>query len=256
MMPLSISPSVVGEKNTTIDEKIVPTSSSSSSSTTTWTITPTLNHIENILSERRPQPVTHTPPSSDPSVSAEGNNFFDLRPPPALLENQETRVEGMIRRLFSEDHLNFVLNDRQYLSQLTSFLNRYRPHLIPVLTRYIEMRKAMKAIEYANSVARNIRWPTLSDQQKFSRIEVAQTDVRFEDYTSRDVDIVISDALQPWITYQLVNIVNDCVSRDITGQSLPILKELIGSLGEIFCLTDPSQDDNPIIFCSEGQLVS
>ncbi|RKF79958.1 hypothetical protein GcM1_198041 [Golovinomyces cichoracearum] len=192
-----------------------------------------------------------TPNISELSDSADNGNFFDLRPPPPPAENQESKVEEVMNRLYSEEHLNYILNDRAHFQRFLSFLNRYRPNLAPTLIRYVEMRKAMKAIEYANTVARTIKWPTHADFCKFSRIEAAQTDVRFVDYASREVNILISEALPLWVTYLLVSVVTDCVTRDITGQSLPVVKELVGNLGEIFCLTDPTQKDNPIIFCSE-----
>lgn len=45
----------------------------------------------------------------------------------------------------------------------------------------------------------------------------------------------------------------DCVSKDITGQAIPVVQDLVGNLAEVFCLTDPSVHDNPIIFASEGK---
>ncbi|KAI1008006.1 hypothetical protein K3495_g234 [Podosphaera aphanis] len=190
-----------------------------------------------------------TPTSEQPDV-LDGSNFFDLRPP-LPLENDETKIEELMKRLFSEEHLHSILSDYTYSQRFSSFLNRYRPHLVPTLLRYIQMRKAMKAIEYANAVARSINWSSNTDICKFSRMQAAQSDVRFEDYAKREVQILTSEALPAWVTFLLVSVVTDCVTRDITGQSLPIVKDLIGNLGEVFCLTDPKIKDNPIIYCSE-----
>lgn len=49
------------------------------------------------------------------------------------------------------------------------------------------------------------------------------------------------------------NLSLDCVSKDITGQAIPVVRDLVGNLAEVFCLTDPSVHDNPIIFASEGK---
>ncbi|KAI6244567.1 Phototropin-2 [Erysiphe necator] len=192
-----------------------------------------------------------TPPPSEPSDSFDASNFFDLKPPPPPTETQESQVEEIMKRLYSEEHLHYVLGDQSLFQRFLSFLNRYRPNLVPTLTRYMEMRKAMKAVEYANAVARMIQWPSQTDYYKFSRIDAAQTDVRFEDYAIREVNILISEALPAWITYLIVNVVSDCVTRDITGHLLPVIKELIGTLGEVFCISDPSQKENPIIYCSQ-----
>ncbi|POS85153.1 hypothetical protein EPUL_003265, partial [Erysiphe pulchra] len=192
-----------------------------------------------------------TPPLSDSLDTTDASNFFDLRPPPPPTETHESRIEDVMKRLYSEEHLYYVLRDQTQFQRFMSFLNRYRPNLVPNLTRYMEMRKAMKAVEYANALARTIQWPSHSDYYKFSRVDAAQTDVRFEDYATREVNVLISEALPAWITYLLVNVVSDCVIRDITGLSLPIIRELVGTLGEVFCISDPTQKDNPIIYCSE-----
>lgn len=193
-----------------------------------------------------------TPPLSASFDTTDASNFFDLRPPPPPTETHETRVEDVMKRLYSEEHLYYVLRDQTQFQRFMSFLNRFKPNLVPNLIRYMEMRKAMKAVEYANAVARTIQWPSHSDHYKFSRVDAAQTDVRFEDYATREVNVLISEALPAWITYLLVNVVSDCVIRDITGLSLPIIRELVGTLGEVFCISDPNQKDNPIIYCSEG----
>ncbi|RKF61481.1 hypothetical protein OnM2_041062 [Erysiphe neolycopersici] len=192
-----------------------------------------------------------TPPLSESFDTPDASNFFDLKPPPPPTEAHDSRIEDVMKRLYSEEHLYYVLRDQSQFQRFMSFLNRYKPNLVPNLTRYMEMRKAMKAVEYANAVARTIQWPSHSDYYKFSRIDAAQTDVRFEDYATREVHVLISEALPAWITYLLVNVVSDCVIRDITGLSLPIIRELVGTLGEVFCISDPTQKDNPIIYCSE-----
>lgn len=116
------------------------------------------------------------------------------------------------------------------------------------------MRKAIKAIDYANAVARSIRWPSHTDYCKFSRVQAASTDVRFEDYAARELLLLSTEALPCFITHSLIGVVTDCVSKEITGQPIPVLHSLVGNLAEVFCLTDPSVHDNPIIYASEGSL--
>ncbi|KAI9054229.1 hypothetical protein LZ554_001397 [Drepanopeziza brunnea f. sp. 'monogermtubi'] len=185
---------------------------------------------------------------SEEHDSGEGE-FFDLQPPPSSAK--QVKVEDVMRRLFSAEHLHFILADHSLFYKFSSFLNRCKPNLVPTLIRYLEMRKAMKAIEYANSVVRSIRWPSHTDFHKSSRLQAASTDIRLEDYAARESLLLCSEALPAFVTYTLIGVVTDCVSRDITGQGIPIIRDLVGSLGEVFCLTDPSVHDNPIVFASE-----
>jgi hypothetical protein len=83
------------------------------------------------------------------------SSFFDLQPP--AQSTQHVKLEDVMKLLFSEEHLHFILGDHALFYRFSTFLNDYKPHLVPTLTRYLEMRKAVKAIEYANAVTRSIR---------------------------------------------------------------------------------------------------
>jgi hypothetical protein len=117
------------------------------------------------------------------------------------------------------------------------------------------MRKAIKAIDFANAVARRIRWPSHTDTAKFSRMQAGSVDVRFEDYAARELLLLCSEALPAFVTHTIVEIVADCVSNDISGQVIPVVRDLVGNLAEVYCITDPSLHENPIIYASEGQLL-
>jgi hypothetical protein len=80
------------------------------------------------------------------------------------------------------------------------------------------------------------------------------TDLRFEDYAARELMLLCSEALPAFLTHSLVGIITEYISKDIIGQAIPIVQNLIGSLAEVFCLTDPSVHDNPIVFASEGKI--
>ncbi|RDW88503.1 hypothetical protein BP6252_00535 [Coleophoma cylindrospora] len=176
--------------------------------------------------------------------------FFDLNPPAP--DANFINIEQLVARLFSAEHLHFILSDHSLFHRFSAFLNRYRPYLVPTLVRYLEMRKVHKALEYANAVARKIRWPSQSDHYKFSGIGVASTDIRFDDFAKKELLLLVSEAVPAFCTYTLIDTVVDCVARDITGQGIPVFRELVGELAEVFCLTDPSLHDNPIIYASEG----
>lgn len=192
----------------------------------------------------------NTPPDSITHEEVSEETFFDLKPPAPTAST--TKIEELMQRLFSADHLHLILADHTLFHRFSAFLNHFKPNLVPTLVRYLEMRKAMKAIDYANSVARAIRWPSHTDYCKFSRVQAAATDVRFEDYAGRELMLLCSDALPAFITHTVVNVVVDMVAKDITGQGVPALQGLVGNLAEVFCLTDPALHDNPIIYASEG----
>jgi len=77
-------------------------------------------------------------------------------------------------------------------------------------------------------------------------------DMRFAEYAAKELSLLCSEALPAFITHTLVGVVTECVAKDITGQGIPALQDLVGNLAEVFCLTDPSQPDHPMIFASEG----
>ncbi|KAM3088176.1 hypothetical protein ACMFMG_002234 [Clarireedia jacksonii] len=168
--------------------------------------------------EGTPRPAT-TPIKTPDSTKSQ---FFDLQPPTPHALN--VKIEDLAKRLFSNEHLLFILQDHALFQKFSIFINKFKPHLVPALVRYLEMRKAIKAIEYANAVAQKIRWPFLKE------------------------------ALPAWVTYNLTNIVIDCVTKDVTGYGVPLWQDLVGNLAEVFCLTDPSVHDNPIIYASKGRL--
>ena len=66
------------------------------------------------------------------------------------------------------------------------------------------------------------------------------------------VQELVDDALPAYITHRLVTVVTDSLVKEITGNNAPIMRELIPSLAEVYCITDPSIPDNPIVYASEG----
>jgi hypothetical protein len=139
--------------------------------------------------------------------SGESAAFFDLAPP--LSTASHVKVEDLTKKLFSEEHLEFILGDHGLFYRFSTFLNRYKSHLVPTLIRYLKKRKAMKSIEYANAVARTIRWPTHIEYSKFSRVQPACTDVRFENYAARELLLLCSEALPAFVTHTLIGVVTD-----------------------------------------------
>ncbi|OCT52017.1 non-specific serine/threonine protein kinase [Cladophialophora carrionii] len=177
---------------------------------------------------------------------------FDLRAPPP--RPKPPSIETLSESLFSTGHLNTLLRDAHHLARFTSFLTKYRPQYHPVLLRYLETQKAIKAVEYANAVAEGV--PLSSDNDKegssIPRASVAATlDKVFEEASTAAFRLMLDSALPMYITYNLVKVVSECLVNEITGRQTPLMRDLVGGLSEVFCLSDPKQEDNPIIYASE-----
>ena len=67
-----------------------------------------------------------------------------------------------------------------------------------------------------------------------------------------NVESLLEDALPAYVTHRLTQLVTESLVKEITGNNAPIMRELIPSLAEVYCITDPSLPDNPIVYASEG----
>ncbi|KAL8718740.1 MAG: hypothetical protein Q9225_004158 [Loekoesia sp. 1 TL-2023] len=182
----------------------------------------------------------HTP-------SDDGHNF-DLRPPPPKKPVQF--LETYSEQLFSDAHLRTILRDSTFFLRFTAFLNRYKPHSAPILIRYLEAQKAIKAVEYANALAETFK-PIPGDSSSQIPCAAATLDPRFESRSRRAMETLVHEALPAYITQSFTKVVTEWMVREITGNTMPIMRELVGGLAEVFCLSDPSIKDNPIVYASE-----
>ena len=187
-----------------------------------------------------------TPESGDNRHQSQGDLNFDLKPPPP--NSKVKHIDTLSERLFSGEHLRVILKDPSFFLRFTAFLNRYKPQSAPVLVRYLEAQKAIKAIEYANALAETIKTPVGEQQGPHT---AASVDPRFEASVNRCFAALVDDALPAYITTCLTRVVTESMVREITGQGMPVMRELVGGLAEIFCLADPSIRDCPIVYASE-----
>jgi PAS domain S-box-containing protein len=204
----------------------------------------------------RPAPLQKT--MSEADIGAAFNSDisdaldFDLRPPPP--RPKPPSIESLSEALFSAGHLHALLRHPQYLAQFTAFVGKYRPHYHAVILRYLETQKAIKAVEYANAIAESIEYPTGDEhgQAPQSRPSTAATlELAFAEAHSSSFQILLNSALPMYITYKLVKMATECLVNEIAGRRTPMMADLVGGLSEVFCLTDPNQHDNPIIYASE-----
>ncbi|KAI9711611.1 MAG: hypothetical protein M1812_007133 [Candelaria pacifica] len=180
-------------------------------------------------------------------VSTDELSSFDLKAPPP--PQKEKTIEGLAERLFSEDHLRLILGDQAQYVRFTNYLNKWKPHSVPTLIRYLETQKAIKAVEYANAVADTLR--PLPGEYANTSCAAAMVDNRFEARSRKALTELVIEALPSYITHCLIKIVTESLVKQITGIETPIMKELVYGLAEVFCLTDPSLKDDPIVYASE-----
>ena len=158
----------------------------------------------------------------------------------------ETRSE----QLFSSEHLQVIFSNPTLLLRFTAFLSTHRPHSVPALIYYLDALKAMRAIKYANAVAEALN-PIPSHE--FTATPPRTTaNPTLEDKAAQAFEALTREDLPSYITHMYIQIVSLSISQRITGTLAPHLREASEGLAEVFCLTDPSRPDNPIVFASEG----
>lgn len=156
--------------------------------------------------------------------------------------SENSDIEYLTERLFSEDHLALILQDPVISERFQHFLAQYRPQMAQSLRRYLGLQKAAAAMNYANALAENL-WPGL---------EATAMNKSFESRLRAAHDELLNIALPGFITYSYTQLITEILVREITGQSIPIMNDLVEGLAEVYCLTNPNLPDNPIVYASEG----
>lgn len=162
-------------------------------------------------------------------------------------------LEVRSEQLFSREHLQAIFRDTPSLLRFTSFLSSARPKSVPVLVYYLDALKAMRAIRYANAVAEALE--PLEGQEFTEHPPRATINAVLEDKAQQAFDILVREELPAFITHTFIQLVSTSVQKRVTGNLPPALREASEGLAEVFCVTDPSRKDNPIIFASEGTFI-
>ncbi|KAL5118348.1 hypothetical protein ACEQ8H_003697 [Pleosporales sp. CAS-2024a] len=173
---------------------------------------------------------------------------FDLVAPVANLKKQAS-LEEESERLFSRQHLQAIFNHTPSLLRFTSFLSTARPKSIPVLIYYLDALKALRAINYANAVAEAL--------EPIEKLDFTENPARptvnavLEEKADKAFDVLVRDDLPAFITHVFTQVASISIAKRVTSNLPPMLRDASEGLAEVFCLTDPSRTDNPIIFASE-----
>jgi PAS domain-containing protein len=186
----------------------------------------------------------------EPVIEDDPDNFhLVITPEESTSRSRPFSLERRADQLFSREHLKAIFNDATLLLRFTSFLSAHRPKSVPLLIYYLDALKAMRAINYANAIAEALEpIPGAS----FTDLPVRPTvNSVLEDKAEQAFDLLVQEDLPAYITHVFIQVVNISINRRITGTLAPHLRDVSEGLAEVFCLSDPSRVDNPIIFASE-----
>ena len=174
---------------------------------------------------------------------------FDLVAP---LEpgKKEYSLEKRSEQLFSSEHLKVIFDDPTLLLRFTAFLSAHRVSSLPVLIYYLDAVKALKALIYANAIAEAL---DPIDGFDFTQKHAKKTvNAELEEKARHAFDAMVREDLPAYVAHTYIQTVSVSISRKITGNMPAHLRQHSEGLAEVFCLTDPSRPDNPIVFASEG----
>lgn len=161
-------------------------------------------------------------------------------------------LERQADMMFSSEHMRTILTNPRYLARFRQFLITERPKSLPRLTYYLNACKAFRAIEYANALVR------LSVDVPPSGIEAAKEPIgqtanaALEARVREALDALTAEELPAFITSTCIGITSKVVEERVRGTLPEKFQGTSDALAEVFCLTDPSRPDNPIIFSSGG----
>lgn len=186
-------------------------------------------------------------------INEEGASY-DLIAPYEGGEAPLHKLEKVADVMFSSDHMLTILNNSQYLAQFRDFLIEERPRSMATMIYYLNAKKASRALGYANALVRlsvDVPPPAV----KVGEDSVGATTNKILEQRLEDaLHALTSEELPAFITSRCISITSKIVAERVRG-TLPMkFQGTSDALAEVFCLTDPSRPDNPIIFSSEGML--
>jgi hypothetical protein len=183
----------------------------------------------------------------DPVLEDDPRSFELVSPPPQ--DAKGFSVERRAEEMFSRAHLAEIFADPSSMLRFTSFLSSRRPDSIPLLIYYLDAVKSLKAIKYANSIVRSL---TPINGHAFTNAAIENTtNAALEARAQEAFDALVSEDLPAYISDVFMQVVNLSLRRRVTGTMPAHLRDASEGLAEVFCLTDPSRKDNPVVFASE-----
>ena len=179
---------------------------------------------------------------------------YDLTAPAAPTSTGEKRMwnlEKQSQALFSKEHLQVIFSEPSFLLKFTSFLGLRRPQSVPILVHYLDTLKALRTVHYSNAILEGLDEVPGLDFTK-DNVEPTVNSALLKRATDA-FDYLVREELPAYVAHEYIQIVSASISARISGMLAPHLREASEGLAEVFCLTDPSRPDNPIVFASEGK---
>jgi hypothetical protein len=158
-------------------------------------------------------------------------------------------LENRSELLFSKEHLKIIFDDPSLLLRFTNFLSATRQSSIPILIYYLDAIKALRAISYSNAIAEAL--DPIAGFDFTSNFSAKTVNNELEEKARQAFDVLVQEDLPAFVTQTYIETVSLSIQRRITGTLPSHLREASEGLAEVFCLTDPSRPDNPIVFASE-----
>jgi hypothetical protein len=183
-------------------------------------------------------------------ISDDNPASYDLLAPTEEQQGKEYSLEKRAQTLFSREHLQVIFNDPSLLFKFTAFLTAQRPQSLPMLVYYLDSLKAIRAIHYANAILEGL--DSVKGHDFTSQPAESTANGSLEQRANNAFDVLAREDLPAYITSLYVQVVTLSITKRVTGCLAPRLRDASEGLAEVFCLTDPSRPDNPIVFTSDG----
>ncbi|KAL8997245.1 MAG: hypothetical protein Q9169_003438 [Polycauliona sp. 2 TL-2023] len=172
--------------------------------------------------------------SSQPRARPNSNEF-DLQPSKDSHGRDDLSIEIRSELLFSRQHFDLVLADKDLSTRFADFLRTYRPDSVPVLGYYLETVKALKTLKYAEAVVKGLeRIPGLEFTADSKGVTMTWV---LEDKADRALDILTQNDLPAFIAYVYVCIVDLALVERVTGKADVESKDVAIGLAEVFTIS-------------------
>lgn len=152
--------------------------------------------------------------------------------------------------LLAGAHLKNIFADPTSLLDFTSFLSACRPNSIPMLMYYLDTTEALKAVNYAITIAESLEAIPGHD---FTAVSARTTmNSELQEKADKAFEVLVQEDLPSFVIQLYVQTIKSSMMKRIVAPSAPQMRDGPEGILEVFCLTDPSRPDNPIFFASTG----
>ena len=164
--------------------------------------------------------------------------------------DETNSLEAFSDLLFSGEHLKSIFADTSSLLDFTAFLGENRPYSVPILVYYLDATKALRAFRYANAIAEGLG--PIPGLDFTSTPAKSTVNPLLEAKAQQAFSLLLQDDLPAYVTHVYVQVAKSSMNKRITTATVPSSHCEPDGLAEVFCLTEPTRPDNPIVFVSEG----